>query len=85
MADRTSRQGFGVLGVGAAACAACCAGPVIAFLAAASVGTLIGIALFGVAGLAVAVIAGLAFLRRRRVAGNAPMEVPITVGRKPGA
>ena len=85
MAGRTSRQSTGILGVGAAACAACCAGPVIAFLAAASIGTLIGIALFGVAGIAVAIFAGLALLRRRRGASGTRLEVPVTLGTKPDA
>jgi hypothetical protein len=76
MADRSHRQGFGVLGIGAAACAACCAGPVIAFLAAASIGTLIGIALFGVAGIAVAVIAGFAFLRAAGLPSTHPWRSP---------
>ena len=86
MADKTTKQGFGVLGVGAAACAACCAPPVIAFLAAAGVGTLIGVALFGAAGLAIAVLAALAYTRRQRAhrpTGASP--VPISLGRKPDA
>lgn len=51
MTERTNRQGFGALQVGAVACAACCAGPVIGLFDAASVGTLLGVALFGVVGL----------------------------------
>ena len=88
MAGRTTKHGFGALGLGAAACAACCAPPVIGFLAAASIGTLVGVALFGVLGLAVAAIALVVYLRRQRAHGpvGAPHEpVAVTLGRKPDA
>ena len=90
MAERTNKQGFGVLGVGTAACIACCAPLLIGFLAAASIGTLIGVTLFGAVGLGVAVIAVVAYLPRRRASGTdvghdevAPLAVAL--GRKPGA
>jgi hypothetical protein len=84
MADRSSRQGFGVLGVGAAACAACCAGPVVAFLAAASVGTLVSVALFGAFGVVVAAAGVVAYLRRRpRLEHPTPTVTPVTLGRTP--
>lgn len=87
MADRTTKQGFGALGVGAAACAACCAPPIIGFLAAASVGTLIGVALFGVLGLAVTAIAAIVYIRRRAAHHPAKQStvVPVALGRKPDA
>jgi len=86
MADQSPRPGFGVLGIGAAACAVCCAGPVLAFLAAASIGTLIGVALFGMFGLAVAAVAVIAYLRRRSGRQHPrSAAVPVTVGRKPNA
>lgn len=50
MAASTSKHGAGIAGPGAAACAACCAPPIIGFLAAASISTLIGVALFGLVG-----------------------------------
>jgi hypothetical protein len=59
------KSGLGVLGAGAAACAACCAGPVLGFLAATGVATLLGAVAFGAAGV-VAVLAGAAVFRRRR-------------------
>jgi hypothetical protein len=34
MTNRDTRAGLGVIGVGAAACAACCAGPIVGFLTA---------------------------------------------------
>ena len=86
MADRTTKQGVGMLAVGAAACAACCAPPVIAFLAAATVGTLIGVALFGVLGLAVALVAVIAYTRRQRERRNVvDSPVPVSLGRTPDA
>ena len=87
MVDRATRQGFGVLGVGAAACAACCAPPVIAFLAAAGVGTLIGVAMFGALGLTVLAVAVVAYLRRQRAPHHAEPAgpVPVSLGRKPDA
>jgi hypothetical protein len=85
--DETTRQNAGLLGVGAAACVACCAGPLIGFLAAASVATLTTVAVFGVAGLAVPVLAVLAYLRRRRAApdSGAAEAVPVVLGRRPDA
>lgn len=90
MAASTSKQGAGILGAGAAACAACCAPPIIGFLAAASISTLIGVALFGLVGLAVLVIAAAAYLRRRRandpcVAEPEADPVTVTLGRNPDA
>jgi hypothetical protein len=84
MTDTTTKHGFGVLGVGAAACAACCAPPLIAFLAAASLGTLIGVALFGALGLTVFAMAGIAYLRRQRTHHHPepPAPVPLSLGRK---
>jgi hypothetical protein len=56
-----------VVWVGAAACAICCAGPVLGFLAAVGLGTAAGFALFGLAGLAIALALGpLLYIRRRR-------------------
>jgi hypothetical protein len=60
------RNGIGVVGVGAAVCAACCAGPVLGVLAAAGLFTVIGVAVFGLAGLLTAVPLGWWLLRRRR-------------------
>jgi hypothetical protein len=63
MNAKPKRDGATVVGVGAAACVACCAGPILAFLAAIGLGTVVGVLLFGVVGLAVAAI-GLAVLGR---------------------
>jgi drug/metabolite transporter (DMT)-like permease len=80
---KVPKEGLGVLGVGAAACAACCAGPILGLLAAIGIGTAAGVALFGVAGLLVAVI-GAVFLMRRRARRQVPCgtegPVPVELG-----
>ena len=61
------RDGAAIVGMGAAARAVCCAGPILGFLAAIGLGTAAGFALFGVAGLLIALAIGLVLhLRRRR-------------------
>ena len=62
-----SHRHLAVVGAGAV-CAACCAGPVLGCLAAIGVGTGVGVAVFGVAGLAAVVVGGLTLLVRRRFA-----------------
>ena len=80
------RENATIVGVGFAACAACCAGPILGFLAAIGLGTAAGFALFGALALVVGA-AGLAFVvfrRRRRAAGRTPAAspepVPIELG-----
>ncbi|MGZ4723496.1 MAG: hypothetical protein ACXVH5_07480 [Ilumatobacteraceae bacterium] len=60
----TKRDSAAIVGVGAVACAACCAGPLIGFFGA--LGLLAGVALFGIISLAVAVVASFIVVRRRR-------------------
>ena len=55
-----------VAGLAVVACAACCAGPIIGFLGAVGLATALGVFLFGAAGLAVAGVGGLWWLRRRK-------------------
>jgi hypothetical protein len=43
MSAKLSRDGAAVVGIGVAACVACCAGPVLGFIAAIGIGT-VGIA-----------------------------------------
>ena len=77
----TKRDGAAVVGVGAAACAACCAGPILGVLAAIGLTAAAATFLFGVLALIVAGVAVAVVLRRRRVrrhtcAGDAqPVEV----------
>ena len=81
-----AKQRAGVIGVGVAACAVCCAGPIVGFLAAIGIGTALGVAVFGVVGLALALLAIVPVVRRRRqrVMCAAPTDAPveITLGRK---
>jgi len=60
-----------MIGVGAAACAACCAGPILGFLGAVGLGTISGVLLFGVAGTLVAAVGIAALTLRRRRRGTA--------------
>ena len=81
-----SKQGLGIVGFGAAACAVCCAGPILGFLAAIGLGTVLGVAVFGAAGLAIALLAVFPIVRRRRQAAacdGADAPTPVTLGRKP--
>ena len=61
----TKRDNAAIVGIGAAACATCCAGPILGFIAALGLGTLAGALLFGTVGLAVAGIAAVVLIRRR--------------------
>ena len=54
-----------IVGVGAAACVACCAGPIIGFLAAIGIGTAASFAVFGTISLIVGALA-VGFVVRRR-------------------
>lgn len=88
MSDRG--HGATIVGVGLAACAACCAGPILGVVAALGIGTAAGFVLFGVLTLAIGatVIAALVFRRRRaakRCAAQAPQQVNIVFGRSHGA
>lgn len=55
-----------VVGVGVAACAVCCAGPILGFIATLGLGTATGVALFGSAGLLVGAVGLVALMRHRR-------------------
>jgi hypothetical protein len=84
-ATNRRREGLGVLGFGAAACAACCAGPILGFLAAIGLTTAAGVALFGVVGLLVLVPGGLWLLRRRERQTSCSTPdgtVPVELGRR---
>jgi len=71
-----------MIAVGAAACAACCAGPIVGFVAALGVGALAGALLFGVPGLVIAAFVGALLVMRRRRRRQLPVEVDLQV-RKP--
>lgn len=79
----TSKDGLGVIGFGAAACVACCAGPILAFLGGVSVAGLASTWLIGAGGFIIAGLAATAFLivrhrGRRSACAVAPTEpVPV--------
>ncbi len=62
----TNKQDVALIGAGAAACAVCCAGPILGFLAAIGLGTAAGVAVFGAAGLAVGAVGLVVVVLRRR-------------------
>lgn len=80
----TRREGIGIVGLGAAACVACCAGPVLAFLGGLTVAGVAGALVIGVAGLALAALAAGAWLvvkrRGRNRCAAAPTSEPTAVG-----
>jgi mercuric ion transport protein len=78
MKERTA--GFSLLGI-AAACAACCVGPILALLGGLSVAGLASALVFGTVGIVVAVgaaVAALLVVRRRSSSrGTEPAAVPV--------
>ncbi len=70
-----------IIGVGVAACAVCCAGPILGVLAAIGLGTAAGFALFGAIAIVIgaAVIAFVLVRRRRRAATCTPAHVAAPV------
>ena len=78
--DTKSR--WGLVGFGAAACLACCAGPILAFLGGLSVAGVASTWFIGTGGLLVAALAGVAYLavrRRQHAACATTNEYPVTV------
>ncbi len=81
--QRSAKDGLGIVGFGAAACVACCAGPILAFLGGLSIAGIASTWLIGGAGLAIAAVAAAAFsvVRRRgqrsACAGPDPEPVPV--------
>lgn len=84
MESPNAKTSLGVLGAGAAACAACCAGPILGFLAATGIASVLGAVVFGAVGLLVVLaVAAVVYLRRRReaqrcapVTGAVPLDNP---------
>jgi hypothetical protein len=71
----TKNEGVAILGVGVAACAACCAGPIIGVLAAIGVGTAVAAALLGsIVMLFGALVFAFVVARRRRSVRQTPMR-----------
>jgi hypothetical protein len=76
-----NKENAAIVGVGAVACAACCAGPILGFLAALGLGTAAGFAVFGSAALVIGAIVTVVVLRRRRqrAARCAAPSTPVAV------
>lgn len=80
------KKNASIVGVGAAACVACCAGPILGVLAAIGLGAAAGFALVGTIAIAIGAVAVAYILwrRRRRSAGCAvadetqPVRVELT-------
>ena len=74
-----------IIGVGTAACVACCAGPILGLLASIGIATVAGVLVFGLAGLLVAVAGVFAVSHRRRInAAPTQVSVPIEIGTSRG-
>ena len=75
------KENAAIVGVGVAACAVCCAGPILGFLAAIGLGTAVGFALFDSAALVIGAIAVVVVLRRRRRRADdcTTMSAPVAV------
>jgi hypothetical protein len=84
-----ARDNTTLVGVGLAACAACCAGPMLGVLAAIGVGTAAGFLLVGLVAIAVGATAiAVVVWRRRRTSAcgscildEVPVEVTVAPGR----
>jgi cytochrome c biogenesis protein CcdA len=78
------RENAAIIGVGVAACAVCCTGPILGVLAAIGLGTAAGFALFGTIAvlLGAAAIAFVLVRRRRRAVAHtlADASAPVPVG-----
>ena len=78
----TKKENAAILGVGVAACAVCCAGPILGVLAAIGLGTAAGVALFGTTALIIGALAVAVVMirRRRRATTCSPVETePVAV------
>ena len=75
------KENTAIVGVGVAACAVCCAGPILGVLAAIGLGIAAGFALFGSVAILVgaAAVALLSLRRRRRTNACASSETPQAV------
>lgn len=66
MESPNARTGLGLVGAGVAACAVCCAGPILGFLAATGIASVLGAVAFGVVGLVVVLAVAAVLWQRRR-------------------
>ena len=79
----TGRDGAAV-GAAVAACAVCCAGPILAMMGAIGFGTVLGFVAFGIAGMLVALFAGLLIAAAaRRTAQRDVTGAPVRLVSRP--
>lgn len=76
------KENAAVVGVGAAACAVCCAGPILGVLAAIGLGSAAGFAVFGVGAIVTGALAVVLVAERRRrrratICASAVEPVPV--------
>lgn len=74
------KESVALAGMGLAACAACCAGPIIGFLGAIGLAGALGAAVSGAGGALVLGVVVALVLRRRRTRSVATCAAPATVG-----
>ena len=79
----SSKDRFSILVLGAAACVACCAGPILAFLGGLGIAGIASVRLIGSVGLVIAAAsaAGFVLVRRRRPQASCtvPADEPVPV------
>lgn len=81
--SKPAKQSFGILGFGAAACIACCIGPILAFLGGLSIAGMASTVALGGAGFVIAGVAAAAFIvvrqhrQRTACAGSSEGAVPV--------
>ena len=86
---RGKRENATMIGVGVAACAVCCAGPIIGFLAAIGLGTAVGFAMFGAVALILGGVTIVIVLTHRRQrssscdSGSSPVALEMPTVRRP--
>jgi hypothetical protein len=78
---RTARDGLGLFGVGAIACAVCCAGPLITLFGGIGLAGLVSSGFIGFGGVVIALgaIAAMVILRRRQASCAVPDPEPVPV------
>ena len=73
------KQNTAIVGAGVAACAVCCAGPILGVLAAIGLGTAVGFAVFGSLAILIGAAAVALVFVRRRADSCPPAETPQAV------
>ena len=77
----TNGENVAIIGAGAVVCAACCAGPILGFVAAIGLSTAAGFAFFGTTAVVIGAVAIVIVMRRRRrrISSCAVTTTPVAV------